>query len=769
MANQNSQSSKYNQSSETQETVEAQVKSILFRNEDNQYSVLKLEGNKPKGEFISTGVYPNVSKGEEIRAIGKWVKHPKFGEQFQVQIVEVIQPKGHEAIIRHLSSGLYRKIGPKTAENIADHFGEATMDILRADPTRIKEVPRFTGERIELFIEDWKTHQGSRDVLYFLHQHEIAAGIAMRIYKKFGDQTMLFIKQNPYILAEEIWGIGFHKADQIARHFEIDLDHPQRFKAAINYLVNRSALDGHTFLPEKILFQQAIKILTEIQIQEHLFTMLTRALSEMEQEKQIIRVMDRVFQPSLYYSEEFISIWVKRRLIVPQSKIKSVWKKRLKAFESFTKIEFSNQQTEAIYTAISSSFFVLTGGPGTGKTTLLKGLLASLDDDKIKIKLAAPTGRAAKRMEELSGKKALTLHRLLEYNPQDHSFQKHASEQLSVDYVIVDEASMIDTRLMSGLMEALPASCRLILIGDKDQLPSVGPGQVLSNLLDIDEIPKVCLDRIYRQEEGSDIPHNANRILLGKLPEFKKKTHFHIREHSSIPQAKEIVQSFTQHDIPKYFKLDPMKEIQVLTPMRKGQLGTYELNDVLQKALNTDGQEHKVHGRQLRIGDKMMQIKNNYDKNIYNGDIGYLRSVNTQAKTFVLDFDELIEYEFNEIDELVLAYATTIHKSQGSEYPVVIVVLDPSHSIMLQRNLLYTAVTRAKDRVFLISPQSCIAQCIYNDRIQQRFTHLLEHLSPSHVKVENFMAEPTAKESHSEQVKTKEDSSEFMGFLDDEK
>lgn len=742
----------------SEEQIEGKVKSILFRNSDNHYSVVKLQCTKPKGEVISTGIFPEIVPGEDLIVHGKWTKHAKFGEQFAAQNVEIQEPAEIEAVIRHLSSGIYRKIGPKTAETIANHFGDDTMNILRENPSRIGEVPRFPSSKVKKFVEDWNEHQGSRDVLYFLHQHQVHASIAMRIYKRFGVDTLKIIQTNPYILAEELWGIGFLKADQIARHFDIELDSSTRLKAALEYCLSLSTRDGHTFLTQEELFDSALKILTEPEIQSTLFILLKNCLKEMAEEKQVIQVDDRVFQPSLYYEEEYIGIWTKRRLGMIPSKPKPYWKKQLKTFEKTEKIDFSEEQRSAILEAAASSFFILTGGPGTGKTTLLKGLLAAIEHEKVTVKLAAPTGRAAKRMEEMSQQKAFTLHRLLEYNPQDQSFVKNDDSQLSAQYIIVDEASMMDTWLMSALMKAIPPSSKLILIGDKDQLPSVGPGQVLSNLLDVEELPKVVLKRIFRQEAGSDIPYNANKILHGEMPEFTRDTNFHIREHQNPQQAQELVRKFCSEDIPNYFKVDPIKDIQVLTPMRKGMLGTFELNKILQSALNGQSASFKIQGMDYYIGDKLMQIRNNYDKNIYNGDIGYLFSVDTKSKTFKVLYDDLIEYEFSEMDEITLAYATTIHKSQGSEYPIALIVLDPSHRIMLQRNLVYTAITRAKDRVFLISPTYCIQQCVQDNRVLKRNTHLLTHLNVQKSVEENFMAEAALD-------KSKDD---FMDFLEEE-
>lgn len=738
------------------ESIQGNVRSILFRNEDNHYSVIKLKGTRPKGEIITTGVFPNVSIGEDLEITGKWTKHPKFGEQFQAQTIQIIEPSGIDAIVRHLNSGIYRGIGIKTAQKIAEFFGEDTMDVLRADPHRIAEIPRFTKKKSQEFVDDWNKHQGSREVLYFLHKHEIHAAIAMRIYKRFATQTMTIIKNDPYILAQEIWGIGFHKADEIAKHFEVDPESDTRLKAAIDYTLSLSIRDGHTYQDEVTLFKQTSRLLTEPEIQSTLYIHLKRCLKEMETEKQVIRQGDKVFQPRLYQEEEFISIWTKQRMRVPSSPIKPKWKKQLKTFEKEEGIQFSEEQREAIFSAASHTMFILTGGPGTGKTTLLKGFLASIEEEKIKVKLAAPTGRAAKRMEEMSGRKAFTLHRLLEYNPQDQSFVKNDDSPINANYVVVDEASMIDTSLMAGLMKAISPSTRLILVGDKDQLPSVGPGMVLGDLLELHKLPKVVLNRIFRQEANSDIPYNAHRILNGQMPEFTRDTNFHIREHQHADQAQDLVKRFVSQEIPKFFKVHPMKDIQVLSPMRKGALGTIELNKVLQSALNSDSPEFKIQGIPYHLGDKLMQIRNNYDKNIYNGDIGYLHKVDPKSKTFEVIFDEIVEYEYSEADELTLAYATTIHKSQGSEYPIALIVLDTSHRIMLQRNLVYTAITRAKSRVFLISPMQCIQMCVEDHRVLNRNTYLLDHFGIELSQEESFMKESSIDK----------DKGEFMGYLE---
>ncbi|MGL1901444.1 MAG: ATP-dependent RecD-like DNA helicase [Fibrobacterales bacterium] len=704
--------------------IQGSLNNITFRNEDNGYSILKVIEDDTGATLVVVGSFPHLHIGETIAFEGSWIDHPKFGKQFKATNHEVLPPQGEEAIVKYLSSGLFRGVGPTTAQRIFDVFGLDTLELLKENPERISEVETINEKKAIKFLEDWEENIASQEMLYFLYQLNVPTGTAMRIYEKFGSTTKKRVSDNPYILAEEVWGIGFVKADDIARKLQIESESYFRIRAGILYSLEIAMQDGHCYLPKQELLDDTWRLLDPTGSQDIRERTLF-SLDYLIDAKKVITFEEHLYLPEMYDAEKGIANRVITFLDFPKAKDKTVrLTKKLAQLEQNGGLKYSDTQKEFICKAVQEQLFILTGGPGTGKTTTLLGILHLLKELDISYILAAPTGRAAKRMSEVCCDSAQTIHRLLKYEPSAGFFHNE-SEPLKTGVVIIDEASMIDTHLMYALVRAIPNGTRLILIGDKDQLPSVGPGNILRELLSV-SIPQGSLETIFRQAEESAIPINAQLINRGDMPVIERQTNFHIRDYESREEAQNLIVDLVSKKIPNHFKLNPVEDIQVLTPMHRGEIGTLELNKALQARLNPKGDMVKVAGTEFRVGDKVMQLKNNYDKNIFNGDIGYISWINRSDKTVSVDFDEPVKLEYNEMEQVSLAYASTIHKSQGSEYKVVVVVLDASHYMMLQRNLLYTAITRAKERIFLIANMGTIKRAITNNRIIKRNTNLGE-------------------------------------------
>ncbi len=706
--------------------VQGSLKNITFRNEENGYSILKVSDDDTGEVAVVVGSFPHLHIGETIKFEGSWMDHPKFGKQFKANNHEVLPPKGQEAIVKYLSSGIFRGVGPTTAQRIYDAFGLKTLDILKEDPSKISKVSTMTAKKVVRFKEDWEQNSASQETLYFLYQLNVPTGTAMRIYEKYGVATQKRISENPYILAEDIWGIGFIKADDVARKLKIEAQSYFRVRAGIIYSLELSMQEGHCYLPKDRLLDTAWRLLDQHgdpEIRERVVFSIDFLIDA----KNIINVEGDIYLPDMYEAEKGIANRIISFLNFPKSKDRTKrLMKKLGELEKKEDFVYSETQREFICQAVQEHIYILTGGPGTGKTTTLLGILHLLDELDIHYLLAAPTGRAAKRMSEVCKDSAQTIHRLLKFEPNSGFFHDE-SEPLKTGVVIIDEASMVDTFLMNALIRAIPNGTRLILIGDKDQLPSVGPGNILRELLSI-SIPQGSLQTIFRQAQESSIPVNAQNINSGQMPMIERQTNFHIRDYQSRPEAQQLIIDLVSKKIPEHFKINPIEDIQVLTPMHRGELGTVQLNLALQEALNPKKESVAIMGNLYKIGDKVMQLKNNYDKNIFNGDIGYITWINHSDKTVSIEFDETVKLEYTEMEQVSLAYASTIHKSQGSEYKVVVVALDSSHYMMLQRNLLYTAVTRAKERIFLISNMGTIKRAIENNRIEERFTNLSDFI-----------------------------------------
>ncbi len=733
-------------------TLEGSVENIVFRNEDNHYTVARFRPND-KGRLFRddlmtiVGTLPGVHVGELLSVEGEWEKDPKFGRQLRV--ISFIQrlPASKEGVIRYLSSGLIKGIGPKKAKLIVEHFGEQTLAIIEQQPERLSEVKGVSTKDRDQIIKTWAEQSEIKELHLFLQSHDVSMNIATRIYKEYGKDSIKVIRENPYQLADDVHGIGFRTADEIAVKLGLPSDSVPRLATGLKYVLAQAANeDGHCFLPEDKLMRSAADILKAP------YEALPVAMEQLKNERDIfveppLSVQaPSLFQPasddevSMDWSEEleepepqsriyFGPFWhaesgsarLLRILIHSPSVLPPVnqqlWNAVFDLLKQKRNMHLTEKQREAVQMAYSKKVSILTGGPGTGKSTSIRALLMLLRNRKIDVALTAPTGRAAKRLSEATGAEAKTLHRLLEYAPHDNLYQRNEENPLPYQFVIVDEFSMVDILLFYHLLKALPREAHLLLVGDADQLPSVGPGNVLRDLLRSEAIPSVRLTELFRQAQQSKIVVNAHRINAGQLPFLK-----------SEPTSDFF---FLKEDDPV---LKPMTDIQVLAPMYKGATGVHMLNEELQARLNPRAfAEIEWGGRVIRVGDKVMQIRNNYDKGVFNGDVGWVRSINKENSTLKVEFLEeagplLVSYEFHELDELILAYAVTVHKSQGSEYPAVVIPLTREHAMLLQRNLLYTAITRAKRLCVLVGQPRALEWAVKNDRVAHRNTGLAERL-----------------------------------------
>ncbi len=693
------------------ETLTGIIDTYVFFNEENGFSVVKLENGA-----TAVGVLPQLNKGETVELTGEWVNHPKFGNQFKIDSCNVLPPSTIEGITRFLGSGIIKGIRERTALQIVRKFGERTIDILDNHIERLSEVKGLGQKKINLIKKSWKEQRKVRDVIIALQSLGISTAYAMKIYNTYGDQSVSVVRNNPYRLTYDVWGIGFKMADKIGMSLGFGESHPSRIKAGIVYVLNEAARSGHVYLPEIELIKKCSEILN------HEMTVSDPILNELEEESQVVIKERNVYLFFLYNAER--SIEKKIRCIadifnpVKESELKLL---RIKPGR------FTEEQITAIRSSLEQKILILTGGPGTGKTETLKGIIRLYEKMNKKILLAAPTGRAAKRMSEVIGREAKTIHRLLEYNPTMEVFNINEDNMLEADLLVVDEMSMIDTLLMYHLLNAVSDMTTLILVGDSNQLPSVGPGNILSDMINSGIIPVIKLNKIFRQSEKSKIIVAAHQINKGEFPDLNNKREgdfFFIYENDES-KISELILELSSERLPSKYNFDPVSEIQVITPMHRGKLGTINLNKELQNGLN-DGQIILKRGDSIyKLGDKVMQLRNNYEKEIFNGDLGIITGSDPESKALQVSMNgRIILYDINDLDEITLAYAITVHKSQGSEYPCVILPLTTSHYVMLQRNLLYTAVTRAQRLMVIIGTRNAIAAAVNNNRVIERHTSL---------------------------------------------
>ena len=695
------------------ESITGIIDVFVFYKEESGFSVVKLENG-----ITAVGALPQLNKGETVELTGEWVKHQKFGTQFKIETFKVLQPTTIEGILKFLGSGIIKGIGEKTAGLIVKKFGERTIEILDYHSERLHEIKGLGKKKIDQIKKNWNDQKKVRDVIIALQSFGLSTAYAMKIFNTYGDQAVSVVKNNPYRLTSDVWGIGFKIADKIGMNLGFGESNPYRIKAGIIYVLNEATRSGHVYLPEIELINKCSEILN------HELSISDSILTELEKDKQIVIKDDKVYLSFLFYAEKNI-----------EEKIKSLTRffNPLKDSElKFLRIKpgrFSTEQIEAIRSSLEHKILILTGGPGTGKTETLKGIIKLYEKMDKKILLAAPTGRAAKRMSEVIGREAKTIHRLLEYNPTTDVFNFNEENLLDADLLVIDEMSMIDTLLMYHLLNAVSDGTTIILAGDSNQLPSVGPGNILSDMIDSQFIPITKLNKIFRQSEKSQIIVAAHQINRGEFPElnnFKEGDFFFIEENNERKISELILELCSERLSAKY-QFDRVTDIQVITPMHRGELGTINLNKELQKGLN-DGRFLLKRGDSIyKLGDKVMQLRNNYEKEIFNGDMGIIIGSDQENNALQVSMNnKIIYYDVNDLDEITLAYAVTVHKSQGSEYPCVILPLTTSHFVMLQRNLLYTAVTRAQRLMIIIGTKNALNIAVNNNRVLERHTSLFK-------------------------------------------
>ena len=699
------------------------VERITYRNEENGYSVIKCKAKNYSDLVTVVGAMPDVHVGSVLSLEGFWKVDSKYGRQFLAERWEETLPATVYGIEKNLGSGLVKGVGPKFAKRIVQKFGKDTLDIIEEQPDLLIQVEGIGKVRVERIKNSWQEQKEIKNIMLFLQGHEVSTSHATKIFKTYGGESISVVKENPYKLADDIWGIGFKTADTIAGKLGIEKDRFIRLRSGILYTLNKLSESGHCFAVREQLIDTAVKLL-EVEEPE-----LEITLDEMLRTEDVIRDGEAIYLPPFYFSEVGCAkrlgklMEAQRKTVVDRETVIG----RMKAQ---SEIAYDEIQLEAIGMAVSSKVMALTGGPGTGKTTTTLGIISAYQKAGCKVLLAAPTGRASKRMSEATGMEAKTIHRLLEYKPPE-GYQRKEENPLEGDVLILDECSMIDILLMYNLLKAIPEHMTLILVGDTDQLPSVGAGNVLKDIIDSGCIPVVRLKRIFRQAQGSRIIMNAHRINQGEPIDMRggRESDFFFAVEETNEGIVERLVKYCTVNLPRYYHADALRDIQVLTPMQRGVAGAANLNQVLQEAMNPEGPSLRRGGTCYRIRDKVMQIRNDYDKEVFNGDIGAIVKVDLEERELTVDFDGRdVVYDVTELDELALAYATTIHKAQGSEYPIVVMPFSMSHFVMLQRNLLYTGVTRAKKILVLIGEKKAVSYAIRNEKTAERNTKLAERL-----------------------------------------
>jgi exodeoxyribonuclease V alpha subunit len=723
-------------------TLNGQIERITFANEENGFTIARVKVRGRRDLVTVVGVLMAPMPGEILDMKGEWTSHPKFGEQFKVMEYRTKVPATVYGIRKYLGSGLIKGLGPVMAGRIVDRFDKKTLDIIESDIQRLAEVEGIGEKRIAMISKAWDAQREIRDVMLFLQSHGVSSGYAAKIFKQYGHRSIAVVKKNPYRLAADIFGIGFVTADQIAAKLGIAKDAGMRVEAGILYVLHQLADEGHVYFPYEPLISKSGEILEvgREAIVEALSRLTLDQIVVMEDLNDNLDGLPEnnkaVFLAKFHLCETSIARRIKN-LVNSAKSIRDVdSSKAIDWVQGQLAITLADKQVEAVRCAIENKVMVITGGPGTGKTTIINAILKIYAKLKTRIMLAAPTGRAAKRMSEAAGFEAKTIHRMLEFSLQQGGFQRNEDKPLNCDVLIIDEASMIDTILMYHLLKAIPPFATFILVGDVNQLPSVGAGNTLNDMIASTAVPVVALDKIFRQAQTSQIIVNAHKINEGIVP-FLDTPHtndphhdFYFIEQEDPERVLDIILELNKDRIPQRFGFDPVDEIQVLTPMHRGVVGAGNLNQQLQAALNP-GQEGITRGeRTYRVNDKVMQIRNDYDKEVFNGDIGRITAIQWEDKEVMIHFDgrEVI-YDFSELDEIVPAYAVSVHKSQGSEYAAVIIPIVTQHYILLQRNLIYTAVTRGKKLVVMVGSRKALAIGVKNNKTQKRYTRLRYRIS----------------------------------------
>lgn len=728
-------------------SVEGEVVKVTFENEDTNFRVIRVErdGKGPPEPWV--GVFPAAPPGTRVRATGRYEVDAKHGPQLRVETLLAVMPGTTAGVEKYLGSGVIPGVGPAYAKRIVEVFGDKTLTVLDQEPERIREVPGLGSKRADAVIRAWDAQRAIGAIMIFLQTHGASPALATRIHKRFGSRAIDVVSRDPYRLSLDVWGVGFKTADKIARSIGIAADAPERAQAGVMQTLHDVTGRGHVFVPRPALAETSARMLEqdEQQVERAIDALALSGHVHVEDAGDDVAVYPR----ALFEAETSVARRVRalmsaghdaasgREIEAARARLAAAVEPAIAAFEEAASVKLAGAQRRAVEEAARHKVLVITGGPGVGKTTIVKAILAVFDRARLAVRLAAPTGRAAKRMSEATKQRATTLHRLLEFDPKQRMFSRNDKRPIDADVLVVDEASMIDVELANALLLALPPSARLVLVGDVDQLPSVGPGAVLRDLIGSDVVPTVRLTQIFRQAEGSLIVENAHRIHDGLPPTSADAPggQFHIIRRDSGDQAADTIERVVTKNIPERFGLDPRRDVQVLVPMHRGDTGTIALNQRLQAALNPEGPCVTRFGRTIRVGDKVMQLKNDVERDVYNGDVGFVASIDPDARQLVVRFDEdrEVEYEESDLDELALAYATSIHKSQGSEYPAVVIPLLTEHFVMLSRNLFYTAVTRGKKLVVLVADPRAIRLALAETRKEERKTWLAERLRREHV------------------------------------
>lgn len=727
---------------EVNDTLKGSVERITYYAGETGFSVIRLKPVKrhlvPPGAVNRDGLVtvvgelPEINPGESLKLTGRWMTHPKHGRQFRSESCEQTLPATIEGLRRYLGSGMIRGIGPVMAERIVSKFGAKTLEVIESNPERLREVLGIGARRVQQVAAAWEEQKAIKEVMILLQSHGVTTRLAVKIFKQYGDAAVDVLESEPYRLARDIWGIGFKTADKIARDMGLPADAPTRIEAGVVHTLNRQADEGHVYVPQAELATKAAELL---EVKEEKVEYAVTRLEALDQVKTETiakeRKEDAVYLTPLYYCEVGVTNRLRQMMNTAGSRLH-----RLRAnprVRHTGDLELSPQQRQAIEAGLTHKVSVLTGGPGTGKTTILRVLTEMLMTSHCTFALASPTGRAAKRLSEATGHPAKTIHRLLEYSPAG-GFKRNEESPLDVDMVIVDEASMLDLALTNNLLKAVDPRSHLLLVGDVDQLPSVGAGDVLRDIIASGLAAVTRLDVIFRQAQDSLIVTNAHRINQGWLPLTPRSAQdFFLFVQPDPDKAAALLVDVVKNRIPRKFNLDPSADIQVLSPMYRGRTGVTNLNEILQEALNPsapDRPERRMGGRMLRVGDRLMQTRNNYEKGVYNGDIGRLAVMDRVEQTVVVDFEgRTVVYDWMDLDQVIHAFAISVHKAQGSEYPAVVIPMTMQHYLMLQRNLLYTAVTRARRLVVLVGTRKAIAVAVRNSKVRQRHSALDWRLS----------------------------------------
>jgi exodeoxyribonuclease V alpha subunit len=714
------------------------IEKITYSSEETGYTVAKVTVQGRKDPVTVVGNLISPVPGEILTMKGEWTNHPKFGEQFKASEFSSSPPESPAGIERYLGSGLIKGIGPVMAGRIVKKFGKKTLDVIERDADKLSSVEGIGKKRVAEIKKAWDDQREIRSLMIFLHEYGLGAGFAVKIFRKYGSRGIAVMKENPYRLAVDISGIGFTTADRIGTKLGFSKNAKERTESGIIYLLSTFSEEGHVYYPLPALIESGAEMLGvgKDDVEKGIE-------SAAEAGKIVVEEFDKengtaegggkgVFLAKYHYCETGVSGLLKNIAGSKKSLRDADPEKAVEWAQKRLSITLAGKQAEAVRMALSEKTLVITGGPGTGKTTIINSVIRIFEKLGVRILLAAPTGRAARRMSEATGLEARTIHRMLEYNPEKGGFQKNEGNPLDCGLLVVDEASMIDTILMFSMLRAVPQESVLILVGDVNQLPSVGSGNVLGDIIGSGIVPVVVLTDIFRQAKESRIVINAHRINGGEMPFWKtdeKNGDFYFIEQDDPERIAGIIRELVSERIPGRFGFNPMDEIQVLTPMHRGILGSSSLNEILQEELNPGGVPLSRGGEKYKEGDKVMQIRNNYDKDVFNGDIGRIKSIDAADRKLTVSFDgRSVGYDFHELDDIMLSYAVSVHKSQGSEYPAVVMPVHTQHYMLLQRNLIYTAVTRAKRLVVLVGTKKALAIGINNNRTRKRYTRLKERL-----------------------------------------